>query len=67
MKVVPFKRNWCDYLTPCPYLNKDKHPAGIMVGDYGCYSCKYRVNKKKDKYDGHYAVACEYEYICNTK
>lgn len=37
---------WCDYLTPCPFRNKDNDPAGIMVGDHDCSICEYC--KKQD-------------------
>lgn len=43
MEVIKYKRTWCDYLTPCPYLNKENNPEGIMVGDYDCYNCPYNI------------------------
>lgn len=41
METIEFERTWCDYLTPCPYKNKEKDETGIMVGDYECYNCKH--------------------------
>ena len=35
METINFKYNWCDYLTPCPYI-KDKE-----VGSYECSTCEY--------------------------
>lgn len=35
METINFKYNWCDYLTPCPYI-KDKE-----VGSYECSICEY--------------------------
>lgn len=64
-KKIELERTWCDYLTPCPYLNKEKDDSGIMVGDYECSQCKYfkethQVNNKgyTDVTKGY--VICDY-------
>lgn len=48
---IPFIKTWCDYLTPCPYRNKEKKQEGIMVGDYDCFNClcKKEYHDKKDE------------------
>lgn len=46
METIKYERTWCDYLTPCPYLNKDNNPEGIMVGDYDCYNCPYKIDDR---------------------
>jgi hypothetical protein len=35
MVEINFEYNWCDYLTPCPYI-KNKE-----VGSYECSTCEY--------------------------
>jgi C4-type Zn-finger protein len=34
-KNMIFERTWCDYLTPCPYINN------IEIGSYECSTCGY--------------------------
>lgn len=31
---IHFEKTWCDYLTPCPFRNKEQDPAGVFVGDW---------------------------------
>lgn len=44
MNNFTFKRNWCDYLTPCPYSE------GIMIGEHECVSnCPYCKGYKEEE------------------
>lgn len=52
---INFKRNWCEYFTPCPIYNKKGKAEGIMVGDYDCSICI--CNKElKDTKEEHYVI-----------
>lgn len=60
---IPFVKTWCDYLTPCPYRNKEKKQDGIMVGDYFCSNClcqkEYHDKKDETNPDDERYVICD--------
>lgn len=60
---IPFIKTWCDYLTPCPYRNKEKKQDGIMVGDYFCSNClcqkEYHDKKDETNPDDERYVICD--------
>lgn len=60
---IPFIKTWCDYLTPCPYRNKEKKQDGIMVGDYFCFNClcqkEYHDKKDETNPDDERYVICD--------
>ena len=44
MQKFTFKRNWCEYLTPCPFM------SGTMIGEYDCVkNCPHSKNSKENK------------------
>lgn len=51
---IHFEKTWCDYLTPCPFRNKEQDPAGVFVGDWDCHGCPYHVIT----YDVEQVVVC---------
>ena len=55
---IPFVKTWCDYLTPCPYRNKEKKQDGIMVGDYFCSNCLCQ-KEYHDENDDNLYVICD--------
>lgn len=55
---IPFIKTWCDYLTPCPYRNKEKNQEGIMVGDYDCFNCLCK-KEYHDENDDNLYVICD--------
>ena len=59
METIKYERTWCDYFTPCPYLNKDNDIEGIMVGDYECDQCQYKKGDITDYSKGE--VTCSYK------
>lgn len=60
---IPFVKTWCDYLTPCPYKNKENKQDGIMVGDYFCFNClcqkEYHDKKEETNPDDERYVICD--------
>ena len=41
IKIIPYKRTWCDYLTKCDV-------TGEMVGSWECEQCKFFVGRDKE-------------------
>ena len=62
METIKYERTWCDYLTPCPYLNKlnkDNNFEEIMVGDWDCSNCLYNMGNSVNRDKGE--VLCSYK------
>lgn len=67
IEIIKYKETWCDYLTPCPYIEN------IDCGDYDCYNCKYNKgmthnfdNSKIEGY-GKYMVSSDETVKCTYK
>lgn len=54
MEKLKFKRNWCDYLTKCPYKEN------IMIGEYECSQCECNCGLVEDKPD--FKGKCNYAF-----
>jgi len=53
MQTFTFRRNWCDYLTPCPYC------SGTMIGEFDCVErCPYCKGHKENPWPSNKTADC---------
>lgn len=59
LNKIQYEMTWCDYLTDCPYKQKETETEFIKVGSWECNQCPFHINDDhKNK-----IVICKYDKI----